>query len=152
MKSYFKELFDYTYHHNREIILLTTARTDAAINEKHILLLNHTINAHEIWNLRIKDCDCKTGVWEIRTAAQIEKQNHINYKTTLEIIENTDFEKVISYTNSKGHHYTNIIKDILFHIINHSTYHRGQIMANYKQEGGTPLVSDYIFYKRQINS
>lgn len=54
----------------------------------------------------------------------------------------------IGYKTSKGDAFQNTVKDILFHIINHSTYHRGQIAANCKEYGIEPLMSDYIFYKR----
>ncbi|QLH28398.1 MAG: hypothetical protein HWD63_02710 [Candidatus Parvibacillus calidus] len=39
------------------------------------------------------------------------------------------------------------MKDIIFHIINHSTYHRGQIAMEFRQSGLEPLNTDYIFYK-----
>ena len=38
---------------------------------------------------------------------------------------------------------------MLFHFVNHSTYHRGQIASNLKEHGIEPLVTDYIFYKRK---
>jgi uncharacterized damage-inducible protein DinB len=44
--------------------------------------------------------------------------------------------------------FTNTIKDILFHIINHSTNHRGQIAVDFRNNGLEPLVLDYVFYKR----
>ena len=53
-------------------------------------------------------------------------------------------------TNSKGETFSNKIKDILFHIINHSTYHRAQIATDLKQNGIEPINTDYIFYKRKL--
>lgn len=40
------------------------------------------------------------------------------------------------------------IKDIMFHIVNHSTYHRAQIATELKDHGIEPLKTDYILYKR----
>jgi len=34
-----------------------------------------------------------------------------------------DFDKRIDYKNNESRHFANTLKDILFHIINHSTYH-----------------------------
>ena len=48
----------------------------------------------------------------------------------------------------KGNLFENKIDDILFHIINHSTYHRGQIMMLFRESGLEPIFSDYIFHKR----
>lgn len=40
------------------------------------------------------------------------------------------------------------IQQILFHIANHFTHHRGQIISDLRQNGIEPRISDYIFYKR----
>ncbi|MCF8317339.1 MAG: hypothetical protein K9I02_01220 [Haliscomenobacter sp.] len=55
---------------------------------------------------------------------------------------------IINYSNSKGQLFSNSIQDMLFHIINHSTYHRGQVATEFKRQGLEPLVTDYIFFKR----
>lgn len=57
MKKFFKELFEYTYHYNDKVIdsLLTT---DVEVPEKALQLINHTINAQQIWNARIKEEHC----------------------------------------------------------------------------------------------
>ncbi|WP_379084396.1 DinB family protein [Pedobacter sp. UC225_65] len=44
--------------------------------------------------------------------------------------------------------YTGIVKDILFHVFNHSTYHRAQIATLFKESGITPPVTDFIILKR----
>ncbi|MGN6802128.1 MAG: DinB family protein [Ginsengibacter sp.] len=71
-----------------------------------------------------------------------------NFEQSLLILENFDFDNTIHYANTKGEAFNNSVRDILFHIINHSTYHRGQIAASFRVQGLEPLVSDYVFYKR----
>jgi len=71
-----------------------------------------------------------------------------NYEQTLLILDDFDLNTPIEYTNSKGDTFSNNIRDIYFHVINHSTHHRGQIASEFRQYGINPLVSDYIFYKR----
>jgi uncharacterized damage-inducible protein DinB len=63
-------------------------------------------------------------------------------------LKEADYEDVIHYQNSKGDKYQNTIRDILLHIINHSTHHRAQIAFILRQQGNPPPISDYIFYKR----
>ncbi len=46
--------------------------------------------------------------------------------------------------------FTNVIQDVLFHFINHSTYHRGQIAIQMKEAGLEPIATDYIFFKRTL--
>ena len=71
-----------------------------------------------------------------------------NFEHSLELVQNKDFSEKIAYTNSSGQNYANTVQEILFHIINHSTYHRGQIMSLLKNNGVEPITTDYIFYKR----
>ena len=68
------------------------------------------------------------------------------------IIKNPDSEiitKKIIYKNSKGIEFSNTVQDVIFHVINHSTYHRAQIASDLKANGIEPINTDYIFYKRK---
>ena len=71
-----------------------------------------------------------------------------NHEQSLQILDNVDLDKMIHYNNTKGEASVNSVRDILFHVINHSTYHRGQIATEFRQNGLDPLVTDYIYYKR----
>ena len=147
MKDFFNELFEYTYHFNNEVIdSLLEGKVE--IPEKSLQLINHTINAQQIWNARIEEKPCTTNVWEMRPLDMVKEINRQNYSDSLSIISVYEFSKLIKYKNSKGQIFENTVRDILFHIINHSTYHRGQIATDNKGHGMLPLVTDYIFYKR----
>ena len=148
MEDFFKELIEYTYIYNNRVI-----ESLLLLNfppEKSIQLINHTLNAHEIWNSRILEKEIKVGVWDIRNLSDLKEINHTNYLNSVSITESLDFNKILSYKNSKGVQFSNTIRDMLFHIVNHSTYHRGQIATDCKTHGISPLVTDYIFYKRDI--
>lgn len=149
MKEEFKELFEYTHHFNKKVIELISENKEKS-SEKAIKLLNHTINANQIWNARINN-ESQFEVWQINNWDDLLKLNDDNYSNTLKIINNFDIYSEIEYKNSKGESFSNTIKDILFHVINHSTYHRAQIATELKQNGIEPIISDYIFYKRKID-
>lgn len=148
MRLFFNELFEYTFHFN-EMVIDSLIKIEGNIPEKALELINHTINAQEIWNARIEEKLCTTDVWAIRRLDSLKGINRLNYENSLRIIDTYDFEKRIKYANSKGKAFENNVRDMLFHIINHSTYHRGQIATYCKLEDITPLVTDYIFYKRE---
>ncbi|MBK9636245.1 MAG: damage-inducible protein DinB [Bacteroidetes bacterium] len=117
-------------------------------SEKSVKLFNHVLNAHQIWNNRIDPKQIPFGVWELHDTQDLKTIGKTNYEQTLQILDKFDFNETINYSNSKGQTFSNSIKDILFHVINHSTYHRGQVATEFKQYGLEPLVTDYIFYKR----
>jgi uncharacterized damage-inducible protein DinB len=53
------------------------------------------------------------------------------------------------YLNLKGEAFSDIVEDTLYHVVNHGTYHRGQIICMLRDCGVTSLVStDLILYLR----
>ncbi|WP_426474446.1 DinB family protein [Chryseobacterium balustinum] len=146
MKEKLIDLFEYTYHSNKEMIKIISENI-SKIDDKTIGLINHTLNAQQIWNSRIVG-EKTFEVWQINSFENLEEINYENFLRSIQIIENLDFEQKIEYQNSKGNKFENSIFEMLFHTINHSTYHRGQINSLLKQNGIEPLLTDYIFYKR----
>lgn len=116
---------------------------------KSISLFSHILNTHHIWNARLIDKKPKYDLWQSHAIENWEDIHYENQRTSFEIVTNTtDFEKRIDYENSKGRLYANTLSDVLFHINNHSTHHRGQILMDFRNNGITPSSLDYIFYKR----
>lgn len=63
--------------------------------------------------------------------------------------ENSFFETSIKYRNTKGVEFETKASDVIMHIMNHSTFHRGQIITMFRQLGFTELFStDYIAFCR----
>ncbi|MBE3554365.1 MAG: hypothetical protein IMW85_05085 [Thermicanus sp.] len=51
---------------------------------------------------------------------------------------------------SKGERFTNHLEEIIHHIVNHGTYHRGNIAAMVRQLGQTGVSTDYIDDLREM--
>ncbi len=147
MKRFFKELFEYNHHFNQQLADVYTAQQDKT-PDKALKLFNHILNAHQIWNNRIDHKQTTFGVWEIHDTKDLYNIDKVNYEQTLQVIDKFDLYEIFDYKNTKGQAFKNNIRDIYFHVINHSTYHRGQIAMEFRQHGIEPLVTDYIFYKR----
>ncbi|SDR07869.1 DinB family protein [Chryseobacterium soldanellicola] len=146
MKEKLIDLFEYTHHFNHEMIKIISENS-SKIDEKTISLINHTLNAQQIWNSRILG-EKSFEVWQINPFENLKEINHQNFKKSIQIVENSDLDQKIEYQNSRGTKFENTIFEMLFQAINHSTYHRGQINSLLKQSGIDPLLTDYIFYKR----
>jgi uncharacterized damage-inducible protein DinB len=147
MIHFFKELFEYSHHFNQRLATVFTEQSTQT-SEKSVKLFNHILNAHQVWNSRIIKDQNSFGVWDMHPVHELKEIDHSNYINSIHILDQSDLNSSIKYTNFKGEAYTNSLRDILFHVINHSTYHRGQIATEFKQNGIEPLVTDYIFYKR----
>jgi uncharacterized damage-inducible protein DinB len=52
----------------------------------------------------------------------------------------------ISYINTKGQNYSYPLWQQMMHVVNHSTYHRGQITTMLRQLGSEPVTTDLLVY------
>ena len=52
----------------------------------------------------------------------------------------------LTYTNLKGQSWTYPLGKVLLHVINHQTYHRGQITTMLRQVGARPVPIDYLVF------
>jgi len=147
MQSFFVELLDYSHHCN-QALATAFAQTTEKTSEKANQLFCHLLNAHQIWNNRIMPIQPVFGVWQVHPLEKRAALDVENYRHTLKILSEIDLANRITYTNAKGQSFENSVRDILFQVINHSTYHRGQIALEFRQSGIEPLASDYILYKR----
>lgn len=146
MNDFFKDIFDYHNHFNQKLVAVLSEHADKLI-ERSTHLFSHLINAHQIWNSRIL-LTKSIALNQLHSFEECKSIDASNYSDTLKILGDYDLNEVIQYKNSKGNEFQSSIQQILFHISNHSTHHKGQIISDLRQNGIEPIVTDYIFYKR----
>lgn len=147
MKSFFNELIKYSFDCNQQLAEVLTQNQEK-VSAKSQNLLSHLISAHQIWNARVLASELTFEVWQLHSVKDFKKINEDNFQNSLKIISEFELDQIINYKNSKGLAFENTVQDVLFHIINHSTYHRAQIATELKLVGIEPLSTDWIMYKR----
>jgi len=60
-----------------------------------------------------------------------------------------DLDRVVEYKNTKGNVFSNPMWQMLQHLVNHGTYHRGQITTMLRQLGASPSTTDLIAFFRE---
>lgn len=148
MKIKLLDLLEYNQHANQitiDLLVKNSLVSPSKANE----LFGHIINAHHVWNARILGKRNFFGIWQKHTPEVFEEMNDENYSVSKKILDTIELDKLITYKNSSGDQFENSLSDILFHIINHSTYHRGQIMLKMREVNIEVPYTDYIIYKRQ---
>lgn len=110
-------------------------------------LFSHVLTAQHIWAKRILGEQPEKGVWEEQPKAVFEALSAENAKLFAKILSTRQFDELIHYANSHGK-FENSLQDILFHVVNHSTYHRAQIATMLKKAGKIPPVTDFVILKR----
>jgi uncharacterized damage-inducible protein DinB len=56
----------------------------------------------------------------------------------------------IQYKDLKGNSYETPLWQIILHVVNHATHHRGQVSAMIRAMGHTPPPVDLIYYYREL--
>lgn len=111
-------------------------------------LFSHVLNAQHIWGKRMLGIEPLYGVWDVHLQKDLKKISEENFKLIYLALSKTTSDQIIYYHNSKGIRYENRVGEILLHLFNHSTYHRGQVVTLLKKAGFEPPVTDYIILKR----
>jgi uncharacterized damage-inducible protein DinB len=113
-------------------------------------VINHIYQVDLLWYKRYNNSYSSSPVVSLNTIdeALIEfNQLHTNMKADL---LTRDHLKEFSYRNSKGEVYRNTIIEVIQHLVNHGTYHRGNISAMIRELGYPGISTDYIVYLREL--
>jgi uncharacterized damage-inducible protein DinB len=120
--------------------------------EKACSLFIHILAAENVWLNRLNETDTSHfHIWPKHSLQDCERLingNRQGYSLLLKELNDFDYSRLISYTNSKGAAFTTSINDILTHVSLHGSYHRGQINAILRSEGYEPRNTDYITFTR----
>ncbi|MBT1689133.1 DinB family protein [Dawidia soli] len=147
MKDFFNELFHYNHSSNQKLWDAFQANAGKT-SEKALALFSHIVNAHQIWNNRIDKKLTAFGVWDVHTLEACQDIDRANYEHTKQILDILDPNIIVNFT-MRGKACSKKASDLLFHVINHSTYHRAQIATDFRQSGIEPLNTDFILYEQR---
>ena len=148
MKDFYKDKLKYDFDINQKIIQ-NLIENEEKLNDRILTLISHILNAHHIWNSRMLNTQIVHKVWDVYSCDKMLDINAENYTNSIQAIDNFDLSESVDYVTMIQEPFTNSRQDILYHILNHSNYHRAQINTELKNLGLSSTITDYIFYKRQ---
>ena len=70
----------------------------------------------------------------------------------LATIKEPDLARKVTYENPPGTPWTYSLGQMLHHVVNHSTYHRGQVTTMIRQLGAVPRATDLLVYWDELDS
>ncbi len=148
MKEHFLTLYHYETWANQKII---ESIESYAPNDQQILrLFSHILSSQTIWLQRLNHQSTLQSAWQVLAVEECKLQMHQNHQMLMEFLDKTEnFSQKIDYKNTKGECFTNTVYEILTHLFNHSSYHRGQIVFCLKNYTHELPVTDLIFYWRK---
>lgn len=135
---------------------LRTAAMLEALAEAHVprplLLLSHLLRAERVWLGRLRGtADVALPLWEtdaLEVCREWITADTAAFEEVVSSLTAADLSETVRYTTTQGTPYSTSIQDILSHVFNHATHHRGQITLLVREAGQVPQALDYIAYLR----
>lgn len=150
MKDYFRKLYQYNEWANLRV--LGALEKQNVSDEKILSLFSHQLSANFLWLHRIKGLPPPPyELWKTYQLPQLREMAVEGSRQWNEFVEATDnFNRILKYKNYVQDYYENNVEHIMMHLVNHGTYHRGQIALLLRQKGFEPINTDFITYDRVV--
>lgn len=146
MRAFFADKFERDHHLNLSLITFFEKHEDG-IPEFVLRSFSHILNIHYLWNCRLRQLPPDSGEWDMLPLSYFGRFENQNYQETINIVEHVDWDELIRYHSSEGIPLNGVTTDILFHLLQHSNYHRAQIIRELKQTGLNPPQTDLILFR-----
>lgn len=113
--------------------------------------LTHIIAAEWIWLMRWKGVSPRAlfnpvdfpGLAPLRVKwAEVEREQMDFVRT----VTDKSLDTVIAYVNTKGEEWRYPLRQMMQHVVNHSSYHRGQVTTLLRQLGAEPALTDFLAF------
>ncbi|TAK65234.1 MAG: hypothetical protein EPO24_02760 [Bacteroidetes bacterium] len=119
--------------------------------------LTHLVGAGKVWLARWKNSSDKemlrtNEISSLSALISIRKTIEDGIDSFINEMSDEKLQELFTLTTAKGDKYVYSYANMLQHLANHSTYHRGQIVTMLRQIGVTPPQTDFSFYLRQQQS
>jgi uncharacterized damage-inducible protein DinB len=69
--------------------------------------------------------------------------------TFISSLTSSELQRIIKYKNTQGVGFEGPLWPMLQHVVNHSSYHRGQVATLLRQLGAKPIATDLIAFHRE---
>jgi uncharacterized damage-inducible protein DinB len=140
----FVRLFAYDRWANHQALESVRAAGSPA---RSLKLMSHIAAAESLWLERIKGSGKKVIVWPEWTLEQCADELRAagkEWELYLEKANEQTLATATAYRNTKGEQWTSLVRDIAMHVAMHGVYHRGQVAADVRANGGEPAYTDFI--------
>jgi uncharacterized damage-inducible protein DinB len=154
-------LLDYTEWANRRVIrcaaTLPVAEFCKDLESSHGGVrgtLTHMMGAEWIWLERWKGVSPTKGLDEgefkdVLALRSRWKAIEAHRRSWFENLDEAAVAKTVRYKNLKGQSYRAPLWQLLQHVCNHSTYHRGQVVTLLRQLGARVVATDMVVWDRE---
>ena len=157
-----RRLFEYNRWANIRMLDAADPLTDAELKREILssfpsvlATLVHTMGAEWVWLERWKGTSPTAlagadGLDSVAAARARWDELWADQQKFLAGLVPGDAERAVSYRLFSGDPDTRPLGELMRHVVNHSTYHRGQLVTMLRQLGRTPPSTDYVRWLREV--
>ena len=142
IKAFFLDKFEADFRSNQQWCALLEDN-EGDLSDFAISSFSHIVNVHHIWISRISGLKIESHTWDQLPLEFLEKLCQENYLKTVDYLEKEELNNTVDYQSEEGANLSKTDVDILYHILNHTTYHRAQIANNLRNNGIIPPVFNF---------
>jgi uncharacterized damage-inducible protein DinB len=147
--EHLRELYAYNDWANRR----TVAALKANYSEKSHSILAHLLITEAEYYERLYGKD-STGFdfWKnlsLDECADLARENAGKFERLLKLFDDEGLGQIAEYKTSEGIPQKNTYRELLTHVLFHSSIHRGNIVLKMREDECTPPSIDYIIYLRE---
>jgi uncharacterized damage-inducible protein DinB len=150
MKDFFLKWYQYNAWANRKVLACLQQQNVA--EEKILTVFGHLMAANFIWLNRIKGLPKSEhelwGKYDLKRLTLMVAEADENWMAFIN--ETQQFDRLLKYKNYVGQYFENNVQQIMIHLVNHGSYHRGQVAILLRQKGLEPVNTDFITFDRVI--
>jgi uncharacterized damage-inducible protein DinB len=113
------------------------------------IIVHHLVWAEMVWLGRVdqntvavmqdRDMQEMLAVW---------RRSSSKWAEILATSSEEDFDSSFAYYNTKGEAFSSTLAEIIFHVVDHASYHTGQLMSALRGFGIEPIPTNIIHYLR----
>lgn len=150
------------YRYEREVHALALASFDTvpeaarAENDFHraVDLMAHLAVARRLWLFRMGGltegpADLFPRGMTLEQVRRLHAETESAWGGWMETLDEASLARKFSYRSLEGPKFRNLVEDVLAQLFGHSSYHRGQVAMLIRRLGGTPAVTDFVFWSRE---
>lgn len=117
--------------------------------------LGHIYAADRAWYSRTVDPETSipslTDIHSMEVLTGEWRDLQKKWEAWADSLTDEDLARVLEYRLRDGTESRTPVWQIVMHVVNHATLHRGQVMAMLRQLGVKPPATDLIFYYRELH-
>ena len=147
--EHLRELYVYNDWANRRIII---ALKDAPSEKSRKILAHLLITEQEYYERLYGKDSFGFDFWQdlsLEECGKLARETAERYEKLLRKFDDEGLDLKTRYRTSEGVWFENTFRELITHVLFHSSIHRGNIVLKLREENFTPPKIDYIIYLRE---